>query len=316
MKNNSALILGTILISLCNTSIAENLYKWVDRSGNVFFSDKVTPKDSHRKLETLNNKGWVINTKEAAKTPFQIKQFKEIKELQKTQRSLLKEQLERDTALLKTFRNESDIDTLANSKFEIIRSNISLATTQSDIAKKQIVLHQKTAARFERQGKQIPKKTINKLRSAQAQLSKSKQDIVNFKQQERDVTKQFTDDKARLKSLQSLTSKNPEIHLDTTPHLSLGTLPCKNNDCMPLWKKAHAFVISKNSPSIFSSVDLILTKKPTLRRDRGLSLTKVQKGSDAYIIMDIRCANSKGGRETCSNEKTASLITEFNQLDH
>jgi len=315
MKNNNLLILFIFITSFSNASIAGNLYKWVDKNGNISFSDKVPPEDSRREREVLNKEGRVIDVMDAAKTPKQVKQLKEIKKLQKAQRELLKTQLEIDAALLKTFQNEDDIDKLANSKFEIINSNISIALRQSDVSKKQIILHQKTAANLERQGRQIPRKIINKLRSAQAQLSKSKQDIINFKLQEKDVTKQLTYDRERLRSLQSSVTENPSIHSDTTPYLALGVILCKpKNDCEQLWKKANAFVIKEGATTVFTSNSLRLTRAPVLSRDRGLSLTKIQQENDPYITLDIRCANSKGGKATCKSKKTASLIEEFNQL--
>jgi len=314
MKNNCALIFGFILIAVTNISIAGKLYKWVDDSGGVSFSDKVPPQDSRRKTEILNKEGRVVDIKDAAKTPKQIKQLKEIKELQSTQKKLLKAQLKRDSALLKTFKSESDIDALANSKFEIINSNISLAVSQRETSKKQIILHQKAAAQFERQGRQIPKKTMNKLRSAQAQLSKSQQDIINFKLQEKGVTKQLVYDKARLKSLHSLKTEGIKIHSDTTPNLLLGSLPCPPKDCQKLWKKANTFIITQGATTTFSSNTLRLTKTPKLSRELGLSLTKLQKENSAYILLDIRCANSKGGKATCKSKKTTSIIEAFNRL--
>jgi len=314
MKNNNFLLLCILLICLSSQAVAGKLYKWVDKDGNISYSDRIPPQDSRLKRDILNEKGRIIGTKDAAKTPKQIEQLNEIKKLQKVQRRLLKNQLERDSALLKTFKNASDIDALANSKFEIISSNISIALGQEEASKKQILLHQQAAAKFEREAKQIPKKTINKLRAAQAQLSKTQQDIINFKLQEKDITKQLIYDRARLTSLQSLTTKDPSIHSDTTPHLLLGTLPCNVENCERLWKKARSFIAKNGSATIFSSNDLVLTKTPKLSRHRGLSLTKLHSEDKTAIILDIRCASSKGGKATCTNETTTLLIKKFERL--
>jgi len=316
MKNNCILIFGFIFITFANISIAGKLYKWVDESGNISFSDKVPPQDSRRKTEVLNKEGRVVDIKDAAKTPKQIMLLKEIKELQKVQKKLLKEQLKRDSALLKTFKRESDIDALANSKFKIIRSNISIALSQLEISKEQIALHQKSAAQFERQGKSIPKKIIKKINSSQAQLSKSQQDIVNLKQQEKRIAEQQTHDHDRLRSLQSLKSDGIEIHSDTVPNLLLGRLPCTPKNCNQLWEKANTFIATQGPTTTFSSSTLRLTKTPTFSKDIGLSLTKLKKENSNSIILDIRCANSKGGKTTCQSKKTASLIEAFNRLAH
>jgi len=316
MKNKSILIFGFIFIIFSNTSVAGKLYKWVDDNGAISFSDKIPPQDSRRKAEVLNKEGRVVDIKDAAKTPEQIKQLKEIKELQKAQKKLLKEQLKRDSALLKTFKSESDIDALAKSKFEIIISNISIARSQLETSKKQIVLHQKAAAQFERQGKPIPKKITNKLKPAEALLRKSQQDIANFKQQEKGIAKQRIHDRERLKTLQSLKTDNIKIHSDTVPNLLLGRLLCTPENCNQLWEEANTFMATQGATTTFSSSTLRLTKTPTLSRDLGLSLTKLQTENSTYIILDIRCANSKGGKTTCNSKKTASIIEAFNGLVH
>jgi hypothetical protein len=42
-------------------------------------------------------------------------------------------------------------------------------------------------------------------------------------------------------------------------------------------------------------------------------LTKTRSKTNALITLDIRCADSKGGKAT-KDEQTALLIEEFNQL--
>ncbi|ORU92458.1 MAG: hypothetical protein A6F70_02770 [Cycloclasticus sp. symbiont of Bathymodiolus heckerae] len=314
MKKNNFFILSIILIFLSNTAIAGKLYKWVDENGKISFADKIQPKDSRREREELNTKGRTIAVKDAAKTPEQIKQSKKIKALQKTQEKILQEQLAKDSALLKTFRSESDIDTLANSKFEMISSHITIATGQSETFKKQLIQHQKNAARFEREGKNIPAKTIANLASAQAQFDKNKQEIADLKQQQKDIAKQFANDKARLKTLKASTTEKPSIHSETIPSLLLGQLSCAHSFCDDLWTKANQFITTKGAVVIFNSNQLVLTKTPRLSNDRGLSLTKVTTQTNSSITLDIRCADSKGGKATCKNEQTVLLIKEFNQL--
>jgi hypothetical protein len=79
---------------------------------------------------------------------------------------------------------------------------------------------------------------------------------------------------------------------------------------------AAEFISQKDAIVIFTSDNLVLTKTPRLSKDRGLSLTKVQSETSDLITLDIRCADSKGGKATCKNAQTAQLVDEFNQLGH
>jgi len=314
MKKNNLLILSLILFTLSNSAIAGKLYKWVDENGEISFSDKVPPKDARREREELNETGRTIAVKDAAKTPQQIKQLKKIAALQKTQEKLLQAQLAQDAALLKTFRSEEDIDALAKSKLEMIDSHIAIATDQSEILKKQLILHQKAAANFERSGKAIPKKNLSNIELAQSQFSKNQDEIADFKLRKVELAEQLAKDKSRFNTLKTQSTGTPRIHSETIPSLLLGELTCSKSPCEALWAKAVSFIGKAGAKITYRSDSLILTKTPSLSKDRGVSLTKIKDGEHATLTLDIRCADSKGGKATCKNEKTAQLVGEFNQL--
>jgi hypothetical protein len=84
--------------------------------------------------------------------------------------------------------------------------------------------------------------------------------------------------------------------------------------CPKLREKAKGFLNEEGANIIFTSDNLILTKKPTLSKNKGLDLTKVTNEGETSIMLDVRCANSKDGKDTCKNEQTVKLIERFNQL--
>ncbi|PHR50874.1 MULTISPECIES: DUF4124 domain-containing protein [Cycloclasticus] len=314
MRKKNRLILSILLLTLSNPTFAGKLYKWVDKNGKVSFSDKVPPEESKREREELNEEGRIIAVKDAAKTPEEIQRLKEINHLQALQKELLQSQLAKDSALLKTFRTEEDIDTLANSKLEMLNSHITIATSQSETLKKQLILHQAAAANFERSGKKIPQKNLSNIQSAQAQFDKNQQEIADFKLQKTQLSEQLANDKLRFNVLKTHSVETPTIDSETIPSLVLGQLTCDANTCKTLWDKASSFITDAGTTIVYRSDELILTRTPRLSKDIGLSLTKVNNKAELNIMLDIRCANSKGGKATCKSEQTAQLIEQFNQL--
>jgi hypothetical protein len=314
MKKNYLLILSIVFFIFSNSAMAGKLYKWVDKNGKISFSDKVPPEESRREREELNQEGRTIAVKDAAKTPEEIQQLKKIAALQETQKDLLQSQLAKDAALLKTYRTEEDIDTLAKSKFEMLDSHISIASGQSETLRKQLILHQKAAANFERAGKAIPQKNISNIDLAQKQFNKNQQEITEFESQKLQLSQQLISDKRRFNTLKKQTGESPKIHNETIPSLLLGELSCQEKSCDPLWERAISFITKAGSKIIYRSETLILTKTPKLSKDRGLSLTRINNEQQTNIILDIRCADSKGGKATCKSEQTTQLIENFNQL--
>lgn len=314
MKKNSLLLLTTLFFIFSNSANAGKLYKWVDENGKISFSDKIPPEESKRKREELNEKGRTVAVQDAAKTPAEIQQLKKINNLQKTQEELLQRQLAKDAALLKTFRTEEDIDTLAKSKIEMIDSHIAIANNQSKTLRKQLILHQKDAANFERAGKAIPDKSLTNIKLAEEQFHKKQQEITEFESQKTQLSQQLSNDKQRFNTVKKQTGERPKIHNGSIPSLLLGELSCHQKPCNSLWEKATSFISESGGKIIYRSDNLILTKPPKLSKDIGLSLTKISQGQQTNIVLDLRCANSVGGKETCRSLQTKQLVESFNQL--
>ncbi len=314
LKTTSSLLLLSVVLTLSAAANAGKLYRWVDESGSFSFSDKVPPKYSRKEHTQLNESGRVIKVKDAAKTAAQLTLLKKINALQKTQQKLLTAQLAKDAALLKTFQSTEDIDALARSKSEMVQSHIVIASGQSATLKKQLILYQSVAANFERKGKKIPQKSLDNIASARSQFDKNQREISEFEAQKKHLDEQLGKDKARFEVLSKQGREKPSIHPETIPSLVLGELPCSVKNCESLWQRAQQFIQQQNSLVIYSSDDLLLTKTPKFGKDRGLSLTKLQKNGQTTIMLDIRCANSSIGKRTCKDDVNRQLSESFQQL--
>jgi len=302
------------MLTICAAASAGKLYRWVDENGRISFSDKVPPKYARKEHTQLSETGRTIAVKDAAKSTEQLALLKKINALQKTQQKLLAAQLAKDAALLKTFQSTSDIDALANSKSEMVQSHIVIASGQSATLKKQLILYQSVAANFERKGKKISKKSLDNIASARSQFDKNQREISEFEAQQKHINEQLLKDKARFEVLTKQGREKPSIHRETIPSLILGALPCSPNNCEMLWEKAQQFIQQQNAIVVYSSDELLLTKKPKLGKDRGLSLTKLQQNGQTTIMLDIRCANSPIGKRTCKDDVNRQLSESFQQL--
>ncbi len=316
MKKSTSVTLILLMAFFSNLAISGKLYRWVDAQGNVSFSDKVPPKDSSRKRETLNESGRTIATKDAAKTPAQLKQAKKVLAVQQLQIKLLTKQLAQDSALLKTFQSEADMDSQFNSKISMLNSHISIAESQSDTLKKQLITHQKSAANYERNGKTIPTKTLSNIESSQGQFDRNRAEIAKLQHQKVDLKKQLILDKGRFKALTTQTNAPSAIDQNSISSLAMGEVYCAQN-CLELWRSASTFVASNsNMPIIYTSEHLLLTQNPRLSQQISLNLTKDKRVERTSIYLDLRCADSKGGKETCKSQRTSQIIHEFQQLSH
>jgi hypothetical protein len=315
MTKNTFLILIITVLTFSNAANAGKLYRWVDENGKVSFSDKVPPKASRLEREELNEKGRTIAIKDAAKTPEQLQQLKKLNALKKQQAELLQKQVAQDEALLKTFQSEADIDALANSKFDMVDSHISIASSQSETLKKQLITHQQSAAEFERSGKKVPAKIIDNIQSAQQQFDKNQREISSLKSQKSVIEEQLRNDRLRFNTLKKQAPPPKHLDDDTTPSLLIGEITCNADKCKNLWPVASEFLTQNNDTAIvFNSQNLVLSATPKLSTQKALTLAKIKDNDVSKVTLDIRCKNTKLGKETCKNEQNQALIDRFNQL--
>ncbi len=314
MKKSTSITLILLMVFFSNPVISGKLYRWVDSQGNVSFSDKVPPKDSGRKRETLNESGRTIATKDAAKTPAQLEQAKKVLGVQKLQTKLLTKQLAQDSALLKTFQTDADIDAQFNSKISMLNSHIAIAKSQSSTLRKQLMTYQKSAAGYERSGKKIPARTLSNISSAQGQFDRNKVEIAKFQQQKVNLKAQLLLDKKRFKTLKNQTNAPLVIDQKSISSLALGEIVCTHS-CLELWESASAFITNhSNTPIIFTSEHLLLTQNPRLRQQISLNLTKAKRLGRTSIYLDLRCADSTSGKETCKSQRTTQVVQAFQEL--
>jgi hypothetical protein len=315
MKKISTILLITLIALLASYAHAAGLYKWKDAEGNIYFSDKVPPKNSSLERSVLNEKGRIIDIKDAAKTPDELIQFKRIKALQKTKQAMLEEQLEKDAFLLKLYRTEADVDSMVMSKSSMINTHIDVAKLQTPKLKAQLVNSQKQAANFERSGKEVPQDTLEKIQASKTKLDTNHKEIVIFEQQLVTLAEQGSIDKARLIMLDRSRRAIPLVYTGGRASLKLGELQCMENNCNSVWAKASQFIKEHVSKKIiFESKQLVLTKAPKSGRDIALSLTTVTTNNKSSVVLDVRCLDGLLGRKTCQSDATDTLIESFNSL--
>ena len=124
----------TCLIVFWIPAEAAKLYKWIDEDGQIRYSDRLTVDQAKQKHHTLTPDGRLLETKEAAIPPEQLKRERaERKRLQEEAR--LQAEIEarqkairdhHDNVLLMTFSNENEILEAKDERVAVIESVIKL----------------------------------------------------------------------------------------------------------------------------------------------------------------------------------------------
>ena len=207
MKLNS-LLMFLILTAVVGTSVQAELYRWVDASGRVHYSDRVPPEYAKRGHETLNKNARRIETVRPEKTAEELEQER-LETLRKQElEKIVQAERARDATLLKTFGSIADIDRIMNDRLELLQSKINLI--QGKIGKVVVKLKQseKKKSTYVEQEKLAPRQLIDNIDKYRTQIDEWQEKIREYKQAQDDTYERFTSDRLRLIELHEIKSKS------------------------------------------------------------------------------------------------------------
>ncbi len=135
---------------------AAKLYKWIDEDGQIRYSDQLPPQQKMKRHQMLDPDGRIVETKEASKTPEQIRQERaEAQRLEEEARLEAEKQARvraaqehRDRVLLMTFTSESELLAAKEERISVVESVISLL-------RKNIEQEQATITRLEQRAQTV-----------------------------------------------------------------------------------------------------------------------------------------------------------------
>jgi len=178
------------------------LYRWVDSSGKVHYSDQVPPEEARHERKVIDeSSGMTIETIERSKTQQELQELKRLQAIRAEERRRAKEQEDKDRVLLLTYQSVSEIIVARDTKL----STIELAKEHAlDSRKSQLArlyeIRQK-AADFERSSRPIPKSVLDEIKAQELQIEHTNEYIKARELDQERLRKEFAGYIARYKEL-------------------------------------------------------------------------------------------------------------------
>jgi hypothetical protein len=298
-------------------ALAKRLYKLQDQYGNTLFSDQVPPEQSQNRRELLNNRAMVVDVVEKAKTKEQIDLDIRLAALRKEEEKLIAKQKVNDHALLNTFHSEEEITAALTAKMQDFDNQQRVLQESLNNVTQQLANQQKAAAAAERNGQEVPAKSVEDIKSTQQQITQI-QKALRANMDKRELVKnEYT---ANIERYLFLTQsvKQPKRHEADKPSIqqanALGLFHCENDhECNKAWEIARQFVNrhSTTVPDVYND-KLIMNRPPAVDTDISLSLSRITITENDYeLFLDIHCHDSIVGEELCSSQKIKDLRASF-----
>ncbi len=122
----------SILVCLASHGVHAKLYRWVDQSGAVHYSDRVPPGFSQREREVFDEKGGYMDTVHAPKSEEELREEARRAQAEARRREAEEAQRRRDRVLLETFVSVKDMELARDDRIGIVDSNILLIQNKLD----------------------------------------------------------------------------------------------------------------------------------------------------------------------------------------
>lgn len=128
-----------LILALVTASVASaKTYRWVDENGRVHYGDHIPSKYSQQQVQTLNERGVVVNEKNAPKSAEQLAAEQAQREAEAEAKRQQEEQNRYDRFLLSTYSTQDQILVRRDEQLAILDSRI--ASGEKSVAESRATL--------------------------------------------------------------------------------------------------------------------------------------------------------------------------------
>ncbi len=187
----------TLLITVAPASFAADLFRWVDKKGNVHYTDRVPPEYVQNGYRVINKQGLTVTTISAKKDDPDQKISAEAKA-----------QLERDRRLLTIYSNADEINATRDRKLAEIKNGISLRQDTLTLLERQFRDQTREASDYEKQNEAVPETLIANINTTKKKINAYQDAIKQQQQLLLDTHKQYGEELERYKKISQAVEQN------------------------------------------------------------------------------------------------------------
>lgn len=200
-----ALVPLLLLGLLSGPAVAQKVYKWVDKDGQVHYGDSIPPEYATQDRDVLNQRGVAVGHEQGLETPAEVQARQEAEKRAKA----AQEQAQHDRMLLQTYQNVDEIEMLRQRRIELIDSQILLQEQALSNLKARHAEQVKRASRFQPANPDpkapvMPEGMADDIERAESDIRTQQVNLDKRRQERVTVNAQFDADVARFKELRGL----------------------------------------------------------------------------------------------------------------
>ena len=310
----------TLALVLANPVTAE-MYRWVDDSGNVHYTDRI-PADRINSGRTIMNKHGIEVETITPDRPEDIARKQLQEKLAAARQEMLERRESEDNNLLQQYRSEEEI--LEKRKQHVRTFDIQIHGIESNIKRirhKLIALQTEIDER-QQKGKKPAEGKLQTLSQLHERLERESNRIEALEERKQEVIEEYAADTQRFRFLKQVGQENsngtpPATMLLTTEDLKQSEtlyLCPPDQDCESQWQQAADYLATISStPLTTREPDLLLTREPGEDEQIGLHLIRspAEGNLGTWIFLDLNCTDTRKGYMHCKSDEANRIRTGF-----
>ncbi|MBK9494255.1 MAG: hypothetical protein BWZ07_02512 [Alphaproteobacteria bacterium ADurb.BinA280] len=169
-----AVFLMPLLWFASDAALAQKLYRWVDREGNVHYTDTLPPEAMQSARDELNSQGMTVNRVDRALTEEERKRKAEDADRAAEAAARQAEQDKMDSVLTSSYATEGDLERAYKERFDLLDQSVEAAKVGIASQEKSLTDLLAHAARLEREGKPVPATVNDSITAARTQVAEQR----------------------------------------------------------------------------------------------------------------------------------------------
>lgn len=201
-----SLLSMTLLAALALAANAEagEVYKWVDKDGNVHYSNTPPPEAAQRERQVLDESGRVTETLEAPMTPAEIEAERRRQAELAEQERLEKERAARDRMLLQTYTAVDEMEMARDGRIAALEAQVKVVSGTIASLEQQLAELDQRADTIRKAGNPVPEALEQQIETTRQELLDNQKFLLARQQEQNEIRKKFDADIARFKELKGI----------------------------------------------------------------------------------------------------------------
>ena len=201
MKHATRILLTAAILLLATSAQAAKMYRWVDKDGNVHYSDKLPPEASQQERQVLNEQGVTTETLDRQLTDEEIEEKNRLAAEEEAKQFALEERRKHDDMLRQSYTSVADMEESRDGRITAIESQVLVTSRSIATLEKRVSESEAQANQLRDSGKEVPQNLRDQINDTRDELLENQKSLMARRTEQEQIRQQFDEDIARFKEI-------------------------------------------------------------------------------------------------------------------